>query len=151
MSNAPPAPGSSEFREVSLASSLIGGLCAVVLGAGVAGGVHNLATAKALREEGIDGGARLRALPIAAKALAVSTAFSVGAVAAALAAAHFWGGLSASSAARVSSWQGALAVAEQQRDLVRAEFQKRLQGAPPRPDGGGSVGGARAQRPGASE
>ncbi len=55
---------------------------------------------------------------IQAKALAISTAVSAGAVAAAAAALHCWGGMPAPGAARVSSWQGALAVAAQQR--VRA-------------------------------
>ncbi len=36
-------------------------------GAGVAGGVHYLATAKALTEEGVDARARLHALPVAVR------------------------------------------------------------------------------------
>ena len=115
MSAAPVAPRRPDTREVSVASSLLGGLGTVALGAtrlrigarlehalacglyrssmctlqsmslllrgacacvdapagllrtgaGVAGGMHHLATAKALREEGIDATARLRALPVA--------------------------------------------------------------------------------------
>ena len=45
----------------------------------------------------------------------MSTVYTVGVVAAALAALHAWGGVSGHSTARVSTWRGALDVAEWQR------------------------------------
>lgn len=91
----------------------------------IAGSGYYFGTAKKLKEEGIDPRARVAALPVAAKALAVSTVLcGVVGVAAYYGLKH--SGLQWHEDAQVSTVHDAVAFAEQQRNLVRNEFQKKL-------------------------
>jgi hypothetical protein len=101
------------------------GVTAFVAGGAVAGTSHFVGTAKALEEEGITRAQRMRALPTAGKALALSSAMCC-----LFGAAGYWGlvhsGLHAKPTAEVSSLHSAITLAEDQRAMIRHEFQKRL-------------------------
>eukprot|EP00884_Botryococcus_braunii_P016153 jgi/Botrbrau1/3220/Bobra.37_2s0049.1 len=115
-------------QEVSPLQGLLVGASALVGSACLAGTTHFAMTAKHMRDEGIDSRARIRAIPTAARALAVSTCACAG-----LGVAAWLGFLALSSrplpdSARVSSFKDALALAQQQREAVRNEFHSRLYG-----------------------
>ncbi len=78
------------------------------------GASHYFGTAKRLTEDGIDPAARLRAVPVAAKALAFSTVASVGLAAVVLGAWHAFGGR-VRKEAEVAGLDAALQVAQHQR------------------------------------
>lgn len=92
-----------------------------IVGAGVllltallTGASHYTSTSKAIAEEGIEARARLRAMPIAVKALGASTLVCAGMTAAAIAAWQL-SGMEARDVAAVASWTDAVALAKQQR------------------------------------
>ncbi|BDA48683.1 hypothetical protein COCOBI_12-3650 [Coccomyxa sp. Obi] len=116
----------NDLRQISKESGLWIAAAALCGGALLSGGVHYLNTAKKLNEEGIDATARIRAVPIAVKALAVSTA-AIAAVGAAAYVALQCSGIQSKDMADVSSWKGAVIVLQQQRDQIKEEFQKRIQ------------------------
>lgn len=91
----------------------------------MAGTSHFMGTAKALEDEGITRAQRMKALPTAGKALAVSSA-----VCFVFGAAGYWGlvhsGLHTKDTAEVSSLHKAISLAEDQRAMIKHEFQKRL-------------------------
>ncbi|CAL8463451.1 g2985 [Coccomyxa elongata] len=115
-----------DLRQISKESGLWVAAAALCGGALLSGGVHYLNTAKKLNEEGVDAIARIRAVPIAVKALAVSTA-ATAAVGAAAYVALQCTGMPLKDMADVSSWKGAVIVLQQHRDDIREEFQKRIQ------------------------
>ncbi|KAK9815699.1 hypothetical protein WJX72_008247 [[Myrmecia] bisecta] len=114
-----------EHHAVSPVQSVAWGASAFLTGALVAGGAHYLGTAKRIQEEGIDRRMRLRAVPVAAKALALSTVMC-----GTLGLAGWYGlkhsGLQTKDVAEVSSVADAIALAQQQRDLVKREFQHKI-------------------------
>ncbi|KAK9917241.1 hypothetical protein WJX75_002213 [Coccomyxa subellipsoidea] len=110
----PPGPEQSELRQISKETGLWIAAAALCGGALVTGGAHYLNTAKKLNEEGVDAVARMRAVPIAVKALAVSTAATAAVGAAAIIALQFTG-MQSKDVANVSSWQGALLMMQQHR------------------------------------
>lgn len=103
------------------------GAGALSLGVGALAGFssHYLGTAKQLAEDGVDPRARLKFLPIAAKALAAASVMCAGLGVLAVAA---WklAGMQYKEIAEVASWQDAVALAKQQRDVVQQEFHKQL-------------------------
>ena len=108
----PPNP-KARRKITPLETGLIG---AAVLAAGAfaSGAAHYTSTAKKLTEEGIPASARLRALPLAARALGVSTILCTLMGGAALAAWNF-AGLESRPVAEVSTFRDAIALAKQQR------------------------------------
>jgi len=101
------------------------GAAVLAAGAFASGAAHYTSTAKKLTEEGIPASARLRALPLAAQALGVSTVLCAAMGGAALAAWHF-AGLESRPAADVATFRDAVALAKQQRDIVRRELRSSL-------------------------
>jgi len=111
-------------QKVSPVHSTAAGLAAFIGGAAIAGGCHYVATAKRLAEEGIDPRQRVKAFPVAVKALGVSTIVcsTFGACA--------WFAMKQTGmfkpVAEVASFHDTIAMAQQQRDAVAREFQKKL-------------------------
>ncbi|KAH7624018.1 hypothetical protein Ndes2526B_g01270 [Nannochloris sp. 'desiccata'] len=101
------------------------GAAVLAAGAFASGAAHYTSTAKKLTEEGIPASARLRALPLAARALGVSTVLCAAMGGAALAAWHF-AGLESRPVADVATFRDAVALAKQQRDIVRRELRSSL-------------------------
>lgn len=97
------------------------------IGALFGGCVHWTGTSKALKEEGIDQAARLRALPLAFKALGISTFVSI---TAAIAFGTLWRALAGDShqASATLSFATAIAFAQAQRDQIRSDFRKQFRG-----------------------
>eukprot|EP00891_Asterochloris_glomerata_P005350 jgi/Astpho2/5350/Aster-x0250 len=112
-------------KEVSPAQSIVSGLAAFLAGAAAAGGAHYSVTAKKLQEDGIDPRLRMKAMPIALRALALST-LACGTIGALGYMAVKHSGLQMKDTAAVSSLHDAIGLAQQQRELVREEFQKKL-------------------------
>jgi hypothetical protein len=100
--------------QVTPGQASLAGVAALGLGALASGTAHYLGSAKSLAEEGIDSVARLKALPMAARALLVSSLGSLGLAAVAAAGWSAMGKESRESAA-VASWSDAMALATQQR------------------------------------
>ncbi len=101
-------------REITPLQTGLAGAVVLVAGAVLTGGAHYTSTAKKLAEEGIAPAARLRALPLAAQALAASTVVCAALGAAAVAAWHF-AGMQTRDVAEVSSFSDAVIFAKQQR------------------------------------
>ncbi|CAL5223660.1 g6206 [Coccomyxa viridis] len=116
----------SETRQLTQITGTWIALAAFVGGAVSAGMTHYAGTAKALKEEGIEPAARLRAFPTAVKALAISTALT-GAIGAVALAGLKYGGLGAKDVADVASWRGAIQAGQYHRDLIKDAFQERIQ------------------------
>ncbi|KAL4448462.1 hypothetical protein ABPG75_005681 [Micractinium tetrahymenae] len=112
-------------RDVTPLHLVGAGAAALSLGAVAGFSSHYLGTAKQLAEEGIDPRSRLKFLPLAGKALAASSAVCVALGALAVGA---WklAGLQYKEIAQVSSWNDAVALAQQQREVIQHEFQKQL-------------------------
>ncbi|KAL4438210.1 hypothetical protein ABPG77_010571 [Micractinium sp. CCAP 211/92] len=112
-------------RDVTPLQLVGAGTAALSLGALAGFSSHYLGTAKQLAEEGIDPRSRLKLLPLAGKALVASSAMCVALGALAVGA---WklAGLQYKEIAQVSSWQDAVALAQQQREVIQHEFQKQL-------------------------
>lgn len=123
----PQKPGGP--RQVTPLELLGAGGLALLLGAGAGFFSHFVGTAKQLAEDGIDPRTRLRFLPIAAKALAASSAVCAGL---GVLAVGGWklAGLQYKEIAEVSSWDDALALAKQQRQVVQQLFKQQLSGPP---------------------
>ncbi|PRW45221.1 Bifunctional polynucleotide phosphatase kinase [Chlorella sorokiniana] len=123
----PQKPGGP--RQVTPLELLGAGGLALLLGAGAGFFSHFVGTAKQLAEDGIDPRTRLRFLPIAAKALAASSAVCAGL---GVVAVGGWklAGLQYKEIAEVSSWDDALALAKQQREVVQQLFKQQLSGPP---------------------
>jgi hypothetical protein len=101
------------------------GAAVLAAGAFASGAAHYTSTAKKLTEEGIPASARLKAFPLAARALAVSTVLCAAMGGAALAAWHF-AGLESRPVADVATFRDAVALAKQQRDIVRKELRSSI-------------------------
>ncbi|KAL3139034.1 hypothetical protein ABBQ32_005836 [Trebouxia sp. C0010 RCD-2024] len=114
-----------ERQQVSPVQSTAAGLAAFVGGAAIAGGTHYVATAKRLVDEGIDPTQRVKAMPVALRALGVSTVICT-AVGAAAYFAFQQSGINAKPVADVASLHETITLAKHQRDLVAKEFQKKL-------------------------
>ncbi|PSC70484.1 ABC transporter substrate-binding [Micractinium conductrix] len=101
------------------------GAVALTLGALAGFSSHYASTAKQLAEDGIDPRSRIKFLPLAGKALAASSAMCIGL---GVLAVGGWrlAGMKYNSIAEVSSWQDAVGLAKQQRDVIQQEFQKQL-------------------------
>lgn len=89
------------------------------------GSAHYASTAKKLAEDGITPRARLKAMPVAIHALGASTVVCLGLGAVIAGAWHFSGG-EYRSIANVSTISDAIAIAKQQRDLVRQELRSKI-------------------------
>lgn len=122
MVDANKASGSREVKPLQLVGA---GALALSLGALLGFSSHYFGTAKELTEEGINPKTRLRVLPVAAKALAASS-LMCGVLG--LIAVGGWklAGLQYKEIAEVSSWQDALNLAQQQRDVVQQQFHQQL-------------------------
>ncbi|CAK0740769.1 hypothetical protein CVIRNUC_001275 [Coccomyxa viridis] len=120
-----PPVDSPRIKQITQATGTWIALTALVGGALCAGIAHYAGTAKALREEGIDPAARLRAFPIAVKALAVSTVVT-GAVGAVAIIGLKHGGLGARDMADIATWRGAMQAGQYHRDLIKEAFQERI-------------------------
>ncbi|DBA84077.1 hypothetical protein WJX77_000647 [Trebouxia sp. C0004] len=114
-----------ERQQVSPAQSTFAGLAAFVGGAAIAGGAHYVTTAKRLVEDGIDPTQRVKAMPVALRALGVSTIICT-AVGAAGWFAFQQSGIGIKPVVKVASLHETIALAQHQRDLVAKEFQKKL-------------------------
>lgn len=90
------------------------GSTVLVAGAALSGGTYYVSTAKKLAEEGIAPSARIKAMPVAAQALAMSTLLCIALGGAALAAWHTFG-MESRDIAQVASFSDAVAIAKQQR------------------------------------
>lgn len=101
------------------------GAAVLAAGAFASGAAHYTSTAKKLAEEGIPSAARVKALPLAARALGVSTVLCAAMGGAALAAWHF-AGLESRPVADVATFRDAVTLAKQQRDIVRHELRSSL-------------------------
>ncbi|KAL6768074.1 hypothetical protein ACKKBF_B37690 [Auxenochlorella protothecoides x Auxenochlorella symbiontica] len=114
-----------DTRSVTPTQSALAGMGAALAGAMIGGGAHYMGTAKQLAEEGVDPRARLRALPVAAKALGASLVlcgiFAAGGVA-------MWRmlGMHMHPQAEVSSVAEAVDLIRQQREVISHEFRAKL-------------------------
>lgn len=115
---------SDGHKEIGVMESTLAGLGAMTAGAIMAGGTHFVASTKKLQEEGIDTKARLRAAPLALKALMWSTLLCAGMGAAGLVSWKLYG-QETKAVAEVSPHH-ALQLAQQQREAVQKEFRTRL-------------------------
>lgn len=103
-----------EARKITPFETGLIGAAVLAAGAFASGAAHYTSTAKKLTEEGIPAGARLRAFPLAARALGVSTVLCAAMGGAALAAWNF-AGLESRPVAEVATFRDAVALARQQR------------------------------------
>ena len=103
-----------EGRKITPFETGLIGAAVLAAGAFASGAAHYTSTAKKLTEEGIPASARLRALPLAARALAMSTILCAAMGGAALAAWNFIG-LESRPVAEVATFRDAVALAKQQR------------------------------------
>lgn len=110
-------------NRVTVWSGTLAGIAALVGGAALTGASHYAATGKALKDEGFDPKLRRLAVPIAARALAVTSLVTVVA----------GGGLlmfmqqllQPRNAADVGTFQDAIALMRQQREAVQTEISRR--------------------------
>jgi hypothetical protein len=116
-----PKPG----RKITPFETGLLGAAVLAAGAFASGAAHYTSTAKKLTEEGIPASARLKALPLAVRALGVSTILCAAMGGAALAAWHL-AGLESRPVADVATFRDAVALAKQQRDIVRHELRSSL-------------------------
>ena len=112
---------------VSLSTMILSGSAVFAGAAAIVGTAHWHSTAKQLKEEGIPLSARQQALPLAAKALFASTfgCIVVGGIAAA--AFSMFGGEYKGSTS-VGSFSNAMDLIQEQRDLIRDQFQRLFSG-----------------------
>mmetsp|Transcript_15108 Transcript_15108/g.45618 ORF Transcript_15108/g.45618 Transcript_15108/m.45618 type:complete len:149 (-) Transcript_15108:487-933(-) len=120
-----PGPGSGRGSQITMWTGALAGVAALIGGAVLTGYGHYTATGKALKEEGLDPKIRLKAVPVAARALAITSLVSVTVAGAAL-----WTmqqTLQPRDVTEVATLADALAAVRQQRAMVQAEFAKRMQ------------------------
>ena len=107
-------PDPKEHQSVTPLQTGLVGAAILAAGAFLSGSAHYISTSKKLAEEGINPSARLKAMPLAAQALGVSTILCVALGIGAVGAWHFLG-LESRDVADVATFKDALIVAKQQR------------------------------------
>lgn len=117
----------NDANYVTIVPMILSGGVVFIGAAAVVGTAHWHSTAKQLKEEGIPLSARQRALPLAAKALVASTLACVFVGGMAAAAFTVFGGEYKDSTS-LGSFSNALRLVQEQRDLVRQQFQRMLSG-----------------------
>ena len=119
-------PETRERRVTPLETTLAAG-AVLGLGAVLTGSAHYASTAKRLAEEGVEAAARVRAMPLALRALGASTALCAVTAGAAVAA---WqvAGLESRGVAQVASFTDAVALAKQQRVSASSAGEGQLAG-----------------------
>lgn len=116
--------GDSDAATVSPLLLALGGALVTVAGAGIVGGTYIASTSKRLKEEGVDLAFRKKAIPIAARALAIST----GACCATGCLAWLALGLTGAEAQPLrvdAGLQQAITLVRQQRDVISKEIRER--------------------------
>lgn len=104
----------NQGRDITPLQTALLGSAVISSGALLTFSAHYQSTAKKLAEEGVPASARLKALPLAAQALGVSTLFCLGFGVAGLVAWNFFG-LESREVANVATFADAVALAKQQR------------------------------------
>lgn len=115
---------SSNSSVITRTHTLLGSGLVLLLSAAVGAAGHWQWSARALREEGIDPAVRLKALPTAFKALAISTGVCVSVAGVVSLGWQAFGG-TIKEATKISSVRGAFAAMGIHRDLVKNELRQK--------------------------
>lgn len=118
-------PQASPGNHVTVWSGAIAGIAALIGGAALTGTSYYAATGKALKNEGLDPTLRKLAVPVAARALAVTSLVTI--VVGGVALVVMRQALQPRDTTEVGSFRDAIALMRQQREAVQTELSHRKQ------------------------